>query len=80
MPTTEIAIDVEDRLLRQIDQIVSEKQYPSRNWIIQEAIRERLRQEDHSRLARECAKLDPVFEQQMADEGMAGDLAGWPEY
>jgi hypothetical protein len=33
-----------------------------------------------SRLARECAKLDPVEEKAVAEEGMAVELAQWPEY
>ena len=33
-----------------------------------------------SRLARECAKLDPREEQTLAEEGMAADSAIWPQY
>lgn len=32
------------------------------------------------RLARECAKLDPKLEQEMAKEGMEFELVEWPEY
>jgi len=35
---------------------------------------------ERSRLARECAKLDPNFEKAMAEEGLTGDLSEWPEY
>jgi hypothetical protein len=35
---------------------------------------------DRSRLARECAKLDPKAEQAQADESLGLDLAEWPEY
>jgi len=42
--------------------------------------REKLERVNHSRLARESAKLDPKFEQAMAEEGMSGELAEWPEY
>jgi hypothetical protein len=35
---------------------------------------------DGDRLACECAKLDPQFEQQLADEGLAGDFRQWPAY
>ncbi len=41
---------------------------------------EKLSKLDRSRLARECAHLDPKAEQAMADEGLAGDLTEWPEY
>jgi len=35
---------------------------------------------DNPRLARECARLDPVEEQALADEGIAGEAALSPEY
>ena len=35
---------------------------------------------DHSRPARECARLDPDFEKTLADEGLSEDAAEWPEY
>jgi hypothetical protein len=28
----------------------------------------------------ECAKLDPAEERALAEEGLAADLADWPEY
>jgi hypothetical protein len=36
--------------------------------------------QDNSRLAEECAKLDPQVEQAMAEEGMVQDVATWPAY
>jgi len=30
------------------------------------------------RLERECAKLDPAFEQRLAEQGLAEDLEVWP--
>ena len=35
---------------------------------------------ERGRLARECAKLDPVFEKAMAEEGLSEDTREWPEY
>jgi hypothetical protein len=35
---------------------------------------------DRGRLARECAKLDPKFEQALAEEGIGSEMAQWPEY
>jgi hypothetical protein len=49
--------------------------FPSRSRAIQVAV-----EESRSRLARECAKLDPKAEQALADEGFAEDFADWPEY
>jgi hypothetical protein len=44
------------------------------------ALREKLERLSHTRLARECAALDPVFEKAMAEEGIGEDLSAWPEY
>jgi hypothetical protein len=35
---------------------------------------------ERSRLAEECAKLDPAFEKAMADDGLSEELAAWPKY
>lgn len=44
------------------------------------SIVEKMSRIDRCRLARECAKLNPKFEQSLAEEGLAGELAEWPEY
>jgi len=33
-----------------------------------------------ARFDEECAKLDPAEERALAEEGLAADLADWPEY
>jgi hypothetical protein len=43
-------------------------------------LREVLRCWRRRRHAREAARLDPVFEQGLADEGFAEDAKVWPEY
>ncbi len=80
MGTVKVAISIQERLLRRVDSLVSRKVFPSRSKAISEAVRDKLERMDHSRLARECAKLDPKFEQAMAEEGIARDFAEWPEY
>lgn len=80
MSAAKIAITLEESLLRQVDQLVSSQVYANRSRAIQEAVAEKLRRMDRRRLARECAKLDPAFEQSMAHEGLASDLEQWPEY
>ena len=80
MATVKVAISIGDELLRCVDALVDRKIFPSRSKAIQEAVREKLERLNHSRLARESAKLDPVFEQAMAEEGMSGELTEWPEY
>ena len=80
MRTAKIAITIDPDLLARLDQLVEENRFPSRSRAVQDAIRDKLDRLDRNRLARECAKLDPRFEQELADEGMAEDAAQWPEY
>lgn len=80
MGKSKVAITLDDDLLARLDRLVDEDRFPSRSGAIQSAVREKLDRLEHSRLARECAKLDPTIEQRMADEGLAQDLEEWPEY
>ena len=80
MATVKVAISIRDDLLRRVDALIDKKIFPSRSKAIQEAVREKLERVNRSRLARESAKLDPKFEQAMAEEGMSRELAEWPEY
>jgi metal-responsive CopG/Arc/MetJ family transcriptional regulator len=80
MPTVKIAVTIDHELLSRLDRLVAHRQFPSRSRAVQEAIRDKLDRLDKSRLARECAKLDPAFERALADEGLAEDMKQWPEY
>jgi len=80
MATAKVAITLEESLVKQVDRLVSSHVYPSRSRAIQEAVAEKLQRLDRGRLARECAKLDPAFEQAMAEEGLGSEVDEWPEY
>jgi len=80
MSTAKIAITIEEDLLGKLDRLVSSKVFPNRSKAIQEAIQEKLSRVNKSRLARECAKLDPRFEKALAEEGISQDMSEWPEY
>lgn len=80
MRTVKIAVTIDQDLLARLDQLVEEKQFSNRSRAVQEAIRDKLERLDRSRLARECAKLDPAFEQALANEGLTEDAEQWPEY
>ncbi|HXG27361.1 MAG TPA: ribbon-helix-helix domain-containing protein [Nevskiales bacterium] len=79
MRTAKIAITIDDAQLRRIDQLVRARKFANRSRAIQEAVREKLERMERGRLAQECAKLQPAEEQALADEGLAKDLAEWPE-
>ena len=80
MAKAKVAITLEEELLTRLDELVSANRFASRSGAIEAAVEEKLSRIFRSRLARECAKLDQSFEQQLADEGLSGDLAEWPEY
>jgi len=42
-------------------------------------VAEKLSRLERSRLAQECAKLDPDFEQFLAEEGFSAEMETWPE-
>jgi len=80
MAAAKVAISLDEDVLARLDRLVKQEAFPSRSKAIEEAVREKLERLDRSRLARECAKLDPAFEKALADEGSSRDLSEWPEY
>jgi metal-responsive CopG/Arc/MetJ family transcriptional regulator len=80
MAAAKVAISIEGNVLARLDRLVRQQTFPSRSKAIEQAVKEKLERLDRSRLARECAKLDPAFEKALADEGVSGELAEWPEY
>lgn len=80
MSRTKVAITIEEGTLAKIDALVTGKIFPNRSRAIQEAVQEKLDRLERNRLAEECAKLDPNFEQTIAEEGLSEELATWPEY
>jgi metal-responsive CopG/Arc/MetJ family transcriptional regulator len=80
MATSKIAITIDDKLLKQLDIMVKSKVYSNRSRAIQEAVADKLQRLERTRLAQECAKLDPTDEQNMAEEGLAMEMDEWPEY
>ena len=80
MPKGKVAVTLDIETLKKLDQLVRRRKFKSRSQAIQEAVEEKLEQVDRSRLARECAKLDPNFERSLAEEGISEELDSWPEY
>ncbi len=80
MGKSKVAISLDESTLNRLDKLVQKHVFPNRSQAIEEAVAEKLARIERSRLAQECAKLDPAFEKALAEEGLAGDLAEWPEY
>ena len=80
MARLKVAISLDDSTLSRLDRLVQKQVFPNRSQAIEEAVTEKLARLEKSRLAEECAKLDPTFEKALAEEGLSEDLAEWPEY
>jgi metal-responsive CopG/Arc/MetJ family transcriptional regulator len=80
MPVSKVAISIDQDLLAEVDGLVAKHLFANRSQAVQAAVRDKIARVKRSRLAEECAKLDPAYEKSLAEEGMAGESAQWPEY
>jgi Arc/MetJ-type ribon-helix-helix transcriptional regulator len=80
MSAAKVTISIDEGLLQQIDRLVHSHIFPSRSQAVQAAVYEKIARMTKTRLAQECAKLDVAEEQALADIGLAGEMAQWPEY
>lgn len=81
MARSKVTVSLDEQTLRQLDRLVAAEVFSSRSQAIQLAVQEKLAPLDHQeRLARECSKLDPIFEKALAEEGLAKDAFAWPAY
>ena len=78
MAKAKVEITINDDILSRIDHLVAEQAIPNRSIVIEQAVKEKIDRLDKTLLARECAKLDPSFEKQLAEEGLSGNLTGKP--
>ena len=80
MPKAKIAISLTAQILDRLDRLVQNKTFPNRSQAIEAVLAEKLDRLDRIRLARECSKLDPAEEKELAEEGFPEELSRWPEY
>ena len=80
MGKAKIAITLDEEFIDELDRLVNEHFFQNRSQAIRDAVSEKLARIKRSRLSMECAKLEPVFEKAMAEEGLAEDVSRWPEY
>ena len=77
---TKVAVTLDSTVLDHLDELVASKRFPSRSQAIESAVVDKLERIQHTRLARECAKLNQRDEQKLADEGLLADTDAWPAY
>ena len=80
MPKAKIAISLAEQTLDRLDRLVRDKIFPNRSQAIETALTDALDRLDRVRLARECAKLDPAREKELAEEGFSEEISRWPKY
>ncbi len=80
MSSVKVAITIDRKTLTRVDGLVAKNIFPNRSRAIQAAVAEKLARMERSRLAAECAKLDPRFEKALAEEGLGQELESWPKY
>ncbi len=80
MASTKVAVTIDTGLLAELDALVAKQVFPNRSKAIQMALQDKLARIRRTRLAAECAKLDPREEIAVAEEGMELELAAWPAY
>jgi Arc/MetJ-type ribon-helix-helix transcriptional regulator len=64
----------------ELDRLVNKHVFQSRSQAIQAAVSEKLQRMKRTRLAEECAKLEPTYEKELAEKGLAKDMKEWLEY
>jgi len=79
MPKTKVALTLDSALLERVDDLVARARFKNRSQAIETALAEKLARLARTRLAEECAKLDPAEERSLANHAFGSDEA-WPEY
>lgn len=67
MAKAKLAVTMDEQTLAEVDSLVSAHRFPNRSRMIELAVREKLDRLGKSRLADQCALLDPNFEKALAD-------------
>ena len=80
MSKAKIAITMRKDLLEEIDRLVGEGMFVNRSRIIEAAVEAKLASLLKTRLLRECRKLEPAEEKELAEEGLPLDEIEWPKY
>jgi Arc/MetJ-type ribon-helix-helix transcriptional regulator len=80
MPKTKVAVTVDTALLGRVDELVAARRFANRSQAVETALADTVARVDRTRLARECAKVNPREEQARAEAGFAGSRDTWPVF
>ena len=80
MSTSNIMIELEPSLLAKLDRIVKGHRFRSRNDVVAIAVQEKIeRLELQDQFLTECQEFNPLEEQALAEEWLAGEQTTWTE-
>jgi metal-responsive CopG/Arc/MetJ family transcriptional regulator len=80
MAKAKLAVTLDENILDELDRLVKHRIFPNRSRIIEQAVQEKLERLRKSRLADQCALLDPACEKALAEEGVGEEIDQWPAY
>ena len=80
MPKMKVAVTVDAALLERVDALVAARRFANRSQAVEAALADTVARAARTRLAHECAKVNPREEQALAEEGFSGSRDTWPEY
>lgn len=80
MSVAKITISLNEDLLLNVDRLIESRVFSNRSQAIQVSVEEKIARMRQTRLAQECAKLNPAEEQAFADMGLAAESDQWPPY
>ncbi len=80
MAKAKVAVTLDSSTLGRLDRLVRAAHFESRSQAIEVAVEEKLARLERTRLAEECAKLDPRAEKALAELGLSEDTEEWPPY
>ena len=80
MAKAKLAVTLDETILSEVDSLVKRRLFPNRSRVIEQAVQEKLERLKKSRLADQCALLDPAFEKALAEGGIGAEVDPWPAY
>ncbi len=80
MNKRKIAITLNRQTVEDLDRYMKQHVFTNRSKTIQAEVREKIERLQRKRLSRECARLEPSSEKNLAEEGISGELEKWPDY
>ena len=80
MAAFKFVISVDRVLMERLDDFVQRGYFLNRSTAFQTAFKDKIDRIERKRLTKECAKLDPKFEREQAEDVTMEEFKSWPEF